>query len=135
MRRVSLVMGKLNTNKEASFYEAFAPEKSRALCERFEFHYTPKHGSNSVKDDSFLWPTRDLHPARAERAGVSRSTLHLMENGSAGASLGKLLQVLVVLGLDADLSRIAADDVLGRKLEDARLTETRQRAPKQKSRK
>jgi transcriptional regulator with XRE-family HTH domain len=71
----------------------------------------------------------------AERAGVSRSTLHLMENGSAGASLGKLLQVLVVLGLDADLSRIAADDVLGRKLEDARLTETRQRAPKQKSRK
>ena len=69
----------------------------------------------------------------AERAGVSRSTLHLMENGSAGTSLGKLLQVLVVLGLESDLARLAADDVLGRKLEDARLTETRRRAPKRKS--
>ena len=69
----------------------------------------------------------------AERAGVSRSTLHLMENGSAGTSLGKLLQVLVVLGLESDLARFAADDVLGRKLEDARLTETRRRAPKRKS--
>jgi len=71
----------------------------------------------------------------SERAGVSRSTLSLMENGSAGASLGKLLQVLVVLGLEADLARVADDDVLGRKLEDARLTETRRRAPKKKVRK
>ena len=69
----------------------------------------------------------------AERAGVSRSTLHLMENGSAGTSLGKLLQVLAVLGLESDLDRLAADDVLGRKLEDARLSETRRRAPKRKS--
>jgi hypothetical protein len=55
------------------------------------------------------------------------------ENGSAGTSLGKLLQVLVVLGLESDLARLASDDVLGRKLEDARLTETRRRAPKRKS--
>jgi len=68
----------------------------------------------------------------AERAGVSRSTLHLMENGSTGTSLGKLLQVLAVLGLEADLSRVAVDDVFGRKLEDARLTDTRRRAPKRK---
>ena len=66
----------------------------------------------------------------AERADISRSTLHLMESGAAGTSLGKLLQVLVVLGLEADMVRLAADDVFGRKLEDARLTETRQRAPK-----
>ena len=69
----------------------------------------------------------------AERAGVSRSTLHMMEKGAAGTSLGKLLQVLVVLGLEPDLSKIASDDALGRKLEDARLTETRQRAPKKKA--
>jgi transcriptional regulator with XRE-family HTH domain len=68
----------------------------------------------------------------AQRAGVSRSTLHLMENGSAGASLGKLVQVLAVLGLEHDLSKVGIDDVLGRKLEDARLTETRRRAPKKK---
>ena len=66
----------------------------------------------------------------AERAGVSRTTLHLLENGSSGTSLGKLLQVLVVLGLEKDLSELGADDVLGRKLEDARLVETRRRAPK-----
>jgi transcriptional regulator with XRE-family HTH domain len=52
------------------------------------------------------------------RAGISSSTLHLMEKGSSGTSLGKLLQVLVVLGLESDLSRVATDDVLGRKLED-----------------
>lgn len=69
----------------------------------------------------------------SERAGISRSTLHLMEKGSAGTSLGKLLQVLVVLGLESDLSRVATDDVLGRKLEDARLSQTRRRAPKRKS--
>ena len=68
----------------------------------------------------------------AERAGVSRSTLHHMENGAAGTSLGKLMQVLAVLGLEQDLSRVGVDDVLGRKLEDARLTETRRRAPKRK---
>jgi transcriptional regulator with XRE-family HTH domain len=66
----------------------------------------------------------------AERADISRSTLHLMETGAAGTSLGKLLQVLVVLGLEADITRLAADDALGRKLEDARLTESRRRAPK-----
>jgi len=69
----------------------------------------------------------------AQRAGISRSTLHLMENGSGGTALGKLLQVLAVLGLEGDVARLAADDVLGRKLEDARLTETRQRAPKKHS--
>lgn len=66
----------------------------------------------------------------AERAGISRSTLHLMEGGSPGTSLGKLLHVLIVLGMETDLSSIADDDLLGRKLEDARLTETRRRAPK-----
>jgi transcriptional regulator with XRE-family HTH domain len=79
---------------------------------------------------------RNLSAERvSERAGISRSTLSLMENGSAGVSLGKLLQVLVVLGLEGDLVRLAADDVLGRKLEDLRLTETRQRAPKRKAKK
>ena len=68
----------------------------------------------------------------AERAGVSRSTLHLMENGSAGISLGKLVQVLAVLGMEQDISAVGSDDNLGRKLEDARLTETRRRAPKRK---
>lgn len=43
--KIILVMDNLNTHREASLYEAFPPEKARELCERFEFHYTPKHGS------------------------------------------------------------------------------------------
>jgi len=97
----------------------------------------PKHGRllTEMGDNLRLARLRRQLSAEqvAERAGVSRSTLHLMENGSAGTSLGKLLQVLIVLGLESDFSRLASDDVLGRKLEDARLTETRRRAPKRKS--
>ena len=37
-----------------------------------------------------------------------------------------------VLGLEQDVSAVGSDDVLGRKREDARLTETRRRAPKRK---
>ena len=43
--KIVLVMDNLNTHKEASLYEAFPPEKARALCERFEMHWTPNHGS------------------------------------------------------------------------------------------
>jgi hypothetical protein len=35
----------LNTHVPAALYEAFPPQRARALLERLEFHYTPKHGS------------------------------------------------------------------------------------------
>jgi hypothetical protein len=43
--RIVLVIDNLNTHRAASLYETFSPEKARELCERFEFHYTPRHGS------------------------------------------------------------------------------------------
>jgi hypothetical protein len=43
--RITVVLDNLNTHGPASFYEAFAPAEARRLAERFEFHYTPKHGS------------------------------------------------------------------------------------------
>lgn len=43
--RITLVMDNLNTHTAGSLYEAFAPEKAKALWDRFEFVYTPKHGS------------------------------------------------------------------------------------------
>lgn len=44
-KKVVLVMDNLNTHGIASLYEAFTPEVARALAERLEIHYTPKHGS------------------------------------------------------------------------------------------
>lgn len=52
----------------------------------------------------------------ADRAGISRSTLQKLEKGSSSISVGNLLQVLVVLGLEEDFSLLAAADPLGRKL-------------------
>ena len=66
----------------------------------------------------------------AERAGISRSTLHSLEKGEPGASLGNLLRVLAVLGLENDLRAVAGDDILGRKLQDAGLKRPGKRAPK-----
>lgn len=43
--RVVLVMDNLNTHTLGSLYEAFEPAKARALAQRLEIHYTPKHGS------------------------------------------------------------------------------------------
>jgi len=43
--KITLVMDNLNTHKPGSLYEAFPPEKAKKLWERFEFVYTPKHGS------------------------------------------------------------------------------------------
>ncbi len=57
----------------------------------------------------------------SERAGIARSTLQLIEQGEAGVAMSSYLQVLFVLGLDKDLLKVAADDPLGRKLQDAEL--------------
>ncbi len=43
--KIVLVQDNLNTHKPASLYEAFPPAQARRLAERFEWHYTPKHGS------------------------------------------------------------------------------------------
>jgi len=43
--KIVLVMDNLNTHKLASFYEAYLPEEASRLADRFEVHYTPKHGS------------------------------------------------------------------------------------------
>lgn len=43
--KITVVMDNLNTHKPGSLYEVFAPEKAKALWDRFEFVYTPKHGS------------------------------------------------------------------------------------------
>ena len=60
--RITLVQDNLNTHKPASLYEAFKAPEAHRLSERFEWHYTPKHGS---------W----LNMAESELAVLSRQCL------------------------------------------------------------
>ncbi len=43
--KIVMVLDNLNTHSATSFYEAFEPDEAQRLANRFEFHYTPKHGS------------------------------------------------------------------------------------------
>jgi hypothetical protein len=42
---ILLVQDNLNTHTAASLYRAFPPAEARRIADRFEWHYTPKHGS------------------------------------------------------------------------------------------
>ncbi|VAX26020.1 Mobile element protein [hydrothermal vent metagenome] len=44
-QKIILIMDNYATHKAGSFYEAFAPEEAKKLFDKFEFVYTPKHGS------------------------------------------------------------------------------------------
>jgi transcriptional regulator with XRE-family HTH domain len=57
----------------------------------------------------------------AERADISRSTLHLIESGNSSVAMGAYFNVLRVLGLQNDFLKLASDDELGRKLQDLEL--------------
>lgn len=57
----------------------------------------------------------------AERADIVRSTLYLIESGSPSVTIGAYFNVLRVLGLQNDFLKLAADDELGRKLQDIAL--------------
>ena len=65
----------------------------------------------------------------SERANISRPTLLAIEKGSPGVAMSSYAQVLFVLGLEKDLLKVAEDDKLGRKLQDAGLM-VKERAPK-----
>jgi len=70
-RKVVLVCDNLNTHTKGAFYEAFAPEKARALVRRLEFRHTPKHGS---------W----LNIAESELSAMTRQCLGGRRIGTIG---------------------------------------------------
>jgi len=43
--KIILVTDNLNIHSPASLYKAFSPEEAHTIANRFEWHYTPKHGS------------------------------------------------------------------------------------------
>ena len=65
----------------------------------------------------------------AERANISRPTLWNIEKGAGGVAIAAYAQVLFVWGREKDLLKLAGDDPLGRKLQDAELI-VKERAPK-----
>jgi len=60
----------------------------------------------------------------AQRAGISRTSVYKVESGDPGATLGTYLRVLAVLSLEGDINALAADDKVGRKLQDLALEPT-----------
>lgn len=68
----------------------------------------------------------------AQRAGISRATLHKIEKGDPAVAMGSYFVVLNVLGLEKEIERLAADDEFGRRLQDLGL-KTAKRAPKREA--
>jgi transposase len=44
-KKVTLIQDNLSAHKKSALYELFEPERARAIVEKLEFVYTPKHGS------------------------------------------------------------------------------------------
>jgi hypothetical protein len=45
IERIILISDNLNTHNISAFYEAFPPQFAYRLAQKFDFRYTPKHGS------------------------------------------------------------------------------------------
>jgi transcriptional regulator with XRE-family HTH domain len=71
-------------------------------------------------------------PMLAERVGVSVPTIGKLEEGDPSTSLATMLRVLSVLGLAEDIDLLAANDTLGRSLQDSELKRTI-RAPRKRA--
>lgn len=71
---IILVQDNLNTHGPHSLYEAFPPEEARRLVERFEWHFTPKHGSwlNMAEIELSILARQCLQDRMFDLANLSR---------------------------------------------------------------
>src|SRR5262245_12559562 len=60
---IVLIQDNLNIHRKASLYEAFPAAEARRLVERFEWHYTPKHGRwlDLAESELGILPSQCLH--------------------------------------------------------------------------
>lgn len=57
----------------------------------------------------------------ADAAGISRTTLYKVEAGVPDVTLGTYLRVLGALDMQGDIHALAANDIVGRQLQDSAL--------------
>ena len=74
VEKIVLMQDNLNTHTPASLYEAFEPAEARRIVERFEWHYTPKHGSwlNLAESELAVLTSQCLKRRIPERATLAR---------------------------------------------------------------
>ncbi len=87
--KIILVMDNLNTHVPGSLYEAFPPKKAKALWDRFEFVYTPKHGSwlNMAEIELNVLIGQCLN-RRIAKIAVMRSEVKAWESARNGMNAG-----------------------------------------------
>lgn len=87
--KITLVMDNLNTHAPGSLYTAFAPRKAKALWDRFEFVFTPKHGSwlNMAEIELNVLISQCLNRRIAE-IDVMRSEVRAWETARNGMKAG-----------------------------------------------
>ena len=84
--KVILIADNLNIHNPATFYEAFSAKTAYALAQKFEFHYTPKHGS---------W----LNIAEMELSSLSRQCL----GNQRISSMEELNEILAAWEVDRNI--------------------------------
>ena len=57
----------------------------------------------------------------ALRTSLGRNRIVKIEAGDESVAMGSYFRVLIALGLDPDILALAKDNVLGRKIQDAKL--------------
>ena len=84
-QRIVLVQDNLNTHTPASLYEAFSPQEARRLVERFEWHYTPKHGSwlDMAESELAILSGQCLSRRIPDRATLEREVAAWVKNRNA----------------------------------------------------
>lgn len=82
---IVIVMDNLNTHSPVSFYETFEPEEARRLINRFEFHYTPKHGSwlNIAESELGVLSRQCLNRRIADKNSLQREVSAWQEDRNA----------------------------------------------------
>lgn len=88
--KITVVMDNLNTHKKSSLYETFEPQEAKRILDRFEFHYTPKHGSwLNVAEIEFSILSRQCLDRRIPDQDILRTEIHAW-NKNRNNQMGKV---------------------------------------------